>query len=585
VDEGDSAVTDLTDEELGLLLPGLAALISQASQEQGLDLSVDADGLRKILAYAAGGRVHGDHAPPEVPPSPVAVKSLLSSPFRHRAKAIRPVQIQRRGGRSYTAHYDDVARKWVKKPAGQTLPDAPTVPPVPEKKVPAWSELKDQYRNPGQWVESAFATEEARDRARATPQYRAMVEAWADDKGRQWAAGDPRQDKEPAKAPSGPGAPGWVDVPLTVTGGAADEHLQRVLSATFTTDRHERSGTSGQKMSYAKSYHRVLRNMPRRARDLLADGLAEVRTAGDSYDLTRRAFDDCPEMIAGLSPEALTGTFITAVNKLDLSAFPDEITKQMREMVSDGGASLVKLLREQPDSKGAAGVRKLATMYAQELKKKIHGKAGGIYVPTSKRIYADGPTHTVFRWLRRLDDDVIGTVKRSVREALRPTEEAGYGMWSGDSQTDNFSHELTHAIDHDTRFSRTHDWEVAWLDDLGGDPSGGLADTLREDLPLGRKYPLTVYAATHPAEGFAEVGRLIYSGDCDLTEFRKRFPKVAAFFTSNGLWPEEIPDGKNTGLDDVFLGRMPFLGETSHIDLLASAWKEVKAIFRGRDRR
>jgi hypothetical protein len=564
VDEGDSAVTDLTDEELGLLLPGLAALISQASQEQGLDLSVDADGLRKILAYAAGGRVHGDHAPPEVPPSPVAVKSLLSSPFRHRAKAIRPVQIQRRGGRSYTAHYDDVARKWVKKPAGQTLPDAPTVPPVPEKKVPAWSELKDQYRNPGQWVESAFATEEARDRARATPQYRAMVEAWADDKGRQWAAGDPRQDKEPAKAPSGPGAPGWVDVPLTLTGEAADKHLADVFRSAHAKYDSEVYLPSGAR-SHAKSTAAAAARMPRRARDLLADGLKEVRYASTRHGVSDRIEEDAERTVEALlsRPELFAQNFRMVMEGRKL---PDGSRFSQADMdrIIDIGTRL-----NRPENAAYRRLAKEFLMLEVTVQARLsYGHLGGVYDDVTGVVYADGP----------FASDVISWVS----EAASGADEGRYRFSTADdSQTDLHAHELTHAIDKGHRFSATPAWHDIWKEELGGDPE--LSAKVAAQWWPDKKFPLTVYAARNPQEGLAEAGRILYGGGTDLEEFQKRFPRVAEFFRSNGLWPEG--GGDSVEYPDVFVASLPFLGETSHMDLLASAWKEVKAIFRGRDRR
>jgi len=79
------------------------------------------------------------------------------------------------------------------------------------------------------------------------------------------------------------------------------------------------------------------------------------------------------------------------------------------------------------------------------------------------------------------------------------------------------AHELTHAIDKigpGAYLSDSDEWRYVWSRELRG---GGLS----------------AYAASDPAEGFAEFGRLLWGSETP--DAAARFPGVAAFFRKHGL--------------------------------------------------
>ena len=80
------------------------------------------------------------------------------------------------------------------------------------------------------------------------------------------------------------------------------------------------------------------------------------------------------------------------------------------------------------------------------------------------------------------------------------------------------AHELTHAIDGpNADFSEAFLWRTAWVDEI-----------FRTDN-------LSKYAKTHPIEGFAEFGRLLYGTDTPKEEIKKKFPQCYDFFENKGL--------------------------------------------------
>jgi len=79
-----------------------------------------------------------------------------------------------------------------------------------------------------------------------------------------------------------------------------------------------------------------------------------------------------------------------------------------------------------------------------------------------------------------------------------------------------WSHEITHAIDgpHQT-YSNTPEWKAAWKAEIKGGS-------------------LSAYAASNPGEGFAELGRYVYS-DYNLEVVKNEWPKSYAFLKKRGL--------------------------------------------------
>lgn len=88
-----------------------------------------------------------------------------------------------------------------------------------------------------------------------------------------------------------------------------------------------------------------------------------------------------------------------------------------------------------------------------------------------------------------------------------------------------YAHELTHAID-----GPNHE--------LSNSTAFGMAYAT-EIWRASGEHPLTEYASSSHAEGFAEFGRLIYAGNVDLKAVAKKFPQTSKFFKDNGLWPQK----------------------------------------------
>lgn len=85
-----------------------------------------------------------------------------------------------------------------------------------------------------------------------------------------------------------------------------------------------------------------------------------------------------------------------------------------------------------------------------------------------------------------------------------------------------YAHEMTHAIDwgHQPRISQSLEWQQAYQEEIK-----------KESKPLSNR-------ANHSAvEGFAELGRLLYSGKNTPNReyYQKNFPKCYAIFEQNGL--------------------------------------------------
>ncbi|OAI39587.1 hypothetical protein AYO40_01095 [Planctomycetaceae bacterium SCGC AG-212-D15] len=98
------------------------------------------------------------------------------------------------------------------------------------------------------------------------------------------------------------------------------------------------------------------------------------------------------------------------------------------------------------------------------------------------------------------------------------------------------AHENTHVIDGGGYFSKQYDWWMAW----------------KEEIKNGENV-LSDYAKdTDHTEGFAEVGRAIYSGAWTSEEFKAKLPKCYEFWRKAGLLPQESGQGGGQPLPDVF---------------------------------
>jgi hypothetical protein len=129
------------------------------------------------------------------------------------------------------------------------------------------------------------------------------------------------------------------------------------------------------------------------------------------------------------------------------------------------------------------------------------------------------------------------------------------------------AHELAHALD-GQRLDETGTRLVGGHSDSDGWRAAYAAEIDRDGNPL------TDYARAMPAEGFAEFGRLLYSGDHDLAEIEQKFPQASAYWKQAGLWPEgEATAGKPVGeFPEAFdREKRVELGATGHADVARPA--------------
>lgn len=100
-----------------------------------------------------------------------------------------------------------------------------------------------------------------------------------------------------------------------------------------------------------------------------------------------------------------------------------------------------------------------------------------------------------------------------------------------------YAHEFAHSIDGPKlEISSSPEWQRAW----------------REELQDGA---LTEYAGKKSSEGFAEFGRLVLSGEHNLAEIKRDYPKCFAVWQKHGLvapTAQIAPPGKRVGVAEVY---------------------------------
>lgn len=113
-----------------------------------------------------------------------------------------------------------------------------------------------------------------------------------------------------------------------------------------------------------------------------------------------------------------------------------------------------------------------------------------------------------------------------------------------------YAHEFSHMLDgrrgDGWTYSSTDAWKSAW----GSEPT-------------------TAYSRESEREGFAEFGRILYSGRYKLESVEQRYPKCSEFFKKNGLWPGSDV-GDETEVQEVFEEKIDLDADGNHADVIAS---------------
>ncbi len=169
-----------------------------------------------------------------------------------------------------------------------------------------------------------------------------------------------------------------------------------------------------------------------------------------------------------------------------------KVVKNMPEKALErlsAGTSAPPVFYENFEQLGDGLVKRLwGTKQAAEFLK-AKGRVSGCYVSAIGELHLDGGT--------------------KLPSAVRDNRSNSYQI---------YSHEMSHAIDGKKggKLTDSAEWQKAFQQELTGGK-------------------LNQYASTNKSEGFAEFGRLLYSGDHDLKEVKKQFPECYAFWEKNGL--------------------------------------------------
>lgn len=131
-----------------------------------------------------------------------------------------------------------------------------------------------------------------------------------------------------------------------------------------------------------------------------------------------------------------------------------------------------------------------------------------------------------------------------------------------------YAHELSHALDSPPYrvHSDSQEWQKAW----------------QEELKDGQ---LTEYAADKREEGWAEFGRLLYSGEHDQEEVKNKFPLCWAYWEAQGFTPDikaKNKMGKGQPMLKEIFGRRIELPDGQHVDCLVEDKQKFTAGFTGK---
>jgi hypothetical protein len=126
-----------------------------------------------------------------------------------------------------------------------------------------------------------------------------------------------------------------------------------------------------------------------------------------------------------------------------------------------------------------------------------------------------------------------------------------------------YAHEFAHAVDGpDHAHSHGEEWKAIYAEEINTTDENGLPR-------------LTGYArGDAPHEGWAEFGRLVFSGDHDPADIKAYFPKAYAYWEKHGLAPAagvamSAEERRKPRLRNIFIESVRLPGGGGHADVLA----------------
>ncbi len=303
-----------------------------------------------------------------------------------------------------------------------------------------------------------------------------------------------------------------VEVPRPAdTGFWADERLKDALAESLKGDPAAGKITPEAAEQYSRVIRGVYGRMPRVARDRVAAGIDRFRFSPDTAGIAEINVEETGRAFiqkAMLMPESELMTFAQGAPQFIAQYMGDDGLAGFTAALKGVGGDIGRFREVVAEYVGLAAMRMKRAEY-RELKKKQMAPIGG-YTGHTRTMILDG----VPRYVEPDDpkNPMAGWTTHEFTDAHDP-------------MTGTYAHEMAHAVDAGFVYSGSSAWREIFREEIEG---------------TGR---LGWYATTKTYEGFAEFGRLVYAGAHDLKHIEKAFPRCAAFFKQNGLWPEGGTDG------------------------------------------
>lgn len=256
------------------------------------------------------------------------------------------------------------------------------------------------------------------------------------------------------------------------------DHVDRALESADLTD--------ARKQEYRGYMDRATARMPRGARQRLARNLKGLHFSASMRDIAGSIVDDL-ERERKANPEALRETVLDW---------------QRGHLGEDGQRRFDQRMRDPAERTKTADALVNKTLDELRAFQGRNGLAGCFNSLVSKTFLAGKP-------------DVAVRSHQGVHHLHEGTpEQVAVGI---------YAHELTHTLD-----GKYHE--------LSSSPRW--KDIFDREIVANGGHRINEYASQNVREGFAEFGRLVYSGQVELKTVQTRFPAATRYFKELGLWPE-----------------------------------------------